>query len=108
MTVKLQEEGNPVEDKSQSDKREDCKKSDTVSLCQCVCHSKISRASAITAVKSAVVDLTVSPRKEMGQQMPPAPEHSKYLSFLHLFEVPFEHINYQYYFLGLYFFWITT
>ncbi|XP_039986589.1 Fanconi anemia group J protein isoform X3 [Xiphias gladius] len=74
--VKLQGGGSQMENKSQSDKNsEDCKKSDVITLCQCVCHSKSSRASATTAVKSAVVDLTVSPCKEVAQQMPPAPEH---------------------------------
>lgn len=98
-----------MENKSQSDKNsEDCKKSDVITLCQCVCHSKSSRASATTAVKSAVVDLTVSPCKEVAQQMPPAPEHSKYLLVLHLVVVPFENIHHKYFFLSLSSFWFTA
>lgn len=84
MTAKLQQGGSLVEDKSQSDKNcGDYKKSDVTTPCQCVCHSKANRTTA-TAATPVTVDLTVSPCKETAEPPPPAPEHSKYLSVLHL------------------------
>lgn len=85
MTAKQQEAGSSVEDKSQSDKNcGDYKKLDvTNTTCQCVCHSRAHISTATTAAKPAVVDLTVSPRKETTQPPPPAAEHSKHLSVLH-------------------------
>ncbi|XP_068568453.1 Fanconi anemia group J protein isoform X2 [Cebidichthys violaceus] len=70
---KLKEGGSLLEDKSQSDKS--CgisKKSDVTTSCQCVCHSKVSSTTATTAAQPDVVDLTVSPCKELIQL--PAPE----------------------------------
>ncbi|XP_028276270.1 Fanconi anemia group J protein [Parambassis ranga] len=62
-----------MEDKSQSDKDfGDCKKPEAPTPCQCVCHSKEGKTAPTAAADSAVVDLTESPCKEMGQP-PPAP-----------------------------------
>ncbi|XP_049911482.1 Fanconi anemia group J protein isoform X4 [Epinephelus moara] len=65
--TKLQGGGSIGEDKSWLDKNGgDCKKSNFTTPCQCVCHSEASRTVATTAAKPAVVDLTVSPSKEMA------------------------------------------
>ncbi|XP_049911467.1 Fanconi anemia group J protein isoform X3 [Epinephelus moara] len=65
--AKLQGGGSIGEDKSWLDKNGgDCKKSNFTTPCQCVCHSEASRTVATTAAKPAVVDLTVSPSKEMA------------------------------------------
>nr|XP_033486457.1 Fanconi anemia group J protein isoform X2 [Epinephelus lanceolatus] len=65
--AKLQGGGSIGEDKSRLDKNGgDCKKSNFTTPCQCVCHSEASRTVATTAAKPAIVDLTVSPCKEMA------------------------------------------
>uniref|UniRef100_A0A8C2Z9V1 DNA 5'-3' helicase n=1 Tax=Cyclopterus lumpus TaxID=8103 RepID=A0A8C2Z9V1_CYCLU len=74
-----------LEDKSQSDKTcGDDKKSDVSTPCQCVCHGRVSSttANSQTAARPAVVDLTVSPCKELTQPLPPAPRQSKSFSAL--------------------------
>ncbi|XP_034385023.1 Fanconi anemia group J protein isoform X2 [Cyclopterus lumpus] len=73
---KLKDGGSLLEDKSQSDKTcGDDKKSDVSTPCQCVCHGRVSSttANSQTAARPAVVDLTVSPCKELTQPLPPAP-----------------------------------
>ncbi|CAB1422446.1 unnamed protein product [Pleuronectes platessa] len=65
--AKLQEGGNPVDAKNQSDKNPDaCKKPDVNTYCQCVCHSRPSPVSATVEVKPAVVDLNT---KELTKQV---------------------------------------
>ena len=112
LTAKLQEGGNPVDVKNQSDKNPDaCKKPDVNTYCQCVCHSKaIKPVSATVEVKPAVVDLTVSPLKDqsIALQLPPTPAHCKSLSVPLLSVVPFGHVHPKYIFLNMSSLWIST
>lgn len=77
LTAKLQEEGGSTGDKSQSSKNpDDCRKSETPTPCQCVCHSKAATS------QPDVVDLTASPCKDPVQTPPTAPGHGRWSFYL--------------------------
>ncbi|XP_037329389.2 Fanconi anemia group J protein isoform X2 [Pungitius pungitius] len=68
-----QKMGEGLLEKSQLDKN--------IKPCHCVCHSKVSSCAAATAASQPVVDLTVSPCKELTQL--PASEQSPFTEELH-------------------------
>ncbi|XP_071768516.1 Fanconi anemia group J protein [Centroberyx gerrardi] len=72
--AKPEQGGSPLEGQSPSEGKTsaDCKKSEASTPCQCSCHSKASCTS--TTAKPDVVDLTVSPERELAPPPPPTSE----------------------------------